>query len=159
MTKVAVRHESTTLSNVEAFVFEEDTGLVLSADSKLSGYDEHPIRLMTSLLDMQTQAPGSVLVKGENPYRMFAIVHDLDREQSCQESFVLAALKRTLILCDELEISTVGMQMLGSRHGPYSEEWFQARLAHVLEENPPKSLVEILLLSRSADVTPIRPGR
>ena len=155
MTRVVVANERDVL-RVEALVFEEDTGLVLSADLQLKVYDEHPIRLMTSLLEMESQVPGSVLVKGKNPYRMFAIVHDLDQVESCQEAWITSAVEQTLAICDELGIGSIAMQMLGTRHGPFTEAWFKARFNLLLKRDAPKSLERVFLLSQLASVIPLK---
>jgi hypothetical protein len=65
---------------VDAVAFEEDTFLVLSAETTVREPKESLMRVMTKLIETHPETPGSVLVKGKRPLRMLAIVHDLNLE-------------------------------------------------------------------------------
>jgi len=117
---------------VDAVVVEEDTGLILSADTKITVNDEHPIRLMMSLWEFVPEKPGTVVVKGCNPYRLFAIVHDFDEEPACRKEWVLASLHASLQQSKKLGVLSLGMQLLGTRYGSIEEEWFIEELEKAL---------------------------
>ena len=131
---------------VEALVFEEDTALVLSADRDIRDIDDHPIRVMTSLYDFEEQAIGDVLVCARNPYRFLAVVHDFDREPSCQEAWIEITLSKILRLCRELEIESLGLQMLGTRFGRFTDAWFSKTLAAALAAQTDSCLKQIWLM-------------
>ncbi len=117
---------------VDAVVVEEDTGLVLSADTEIKLKDEHPIRMMMALWDFTPETPGTIVVKGRNPFRLFAIVHDFDAEPSCKKEWVLASLHAALQKCKKLGVLSLGMQLLGSRYGSIEKEWFIDELEKAL---------------------------
>ncbi len=117
---------------VDAVVVEEDTGLVLSADRTIIVKDEHPIRLMMALWEFTPEKPGAIVVKGRNPFRLFAIVHDFDAEPSCKKEWVLASLHAALQQCRKLGVLSLGMQLLGCRYGNIEEEWFIDELEKAL---------------------------
>jgi hypothetical protein len=104
--------------DVQAIALEEDTSLVLSASATIrEDPREHPIRIMTALYDHVVHEPGEIIIKGRNPYRFLAIVHDLDQEPSWREVWVSQALAETLRLCDVMGITALGLEPLGAKHG------------------------------------------
>ena len=108
----------------QALVIEEDTARVLSADTSIRIYDEHPVRLMTSLLDQKPESPGTIVTRGTSPYYFYAIVHDFDQYPSFKEDWVSSAINLALEKCAELRIQSLAMQVLGSTYGTQSESWF-----------------------------------
>lgn len=132
---------------VQAVIVEEDTGLVLSANTELRISDEHPIRLMMALWDFEPERPGSVVLKGRNPYRLFAIVHDFDQEPACRNEWVTEALGAALAECSRLRVHSVATQVLGSRHGPISREWFVTELERALWRNQDTELRRIWVIA------------
>ena len=108
----------------QALVIEEDTARVLSADTSIRIYDEHPVRLMTSLLDQKPESPGTIVTRGTSPYCFYAIVHDFDQYPSFKEDWVSSAINLALEKCAELRIQHLAMQVLGSTYGTQSEGWF-----------------------------------
>ena len=117
---------------VDAVVVEEDTGLILSADTRIKVKDEHPIRLMMALWEFVPEKPGTIVVKGRDPYRLFAIVHDFDEEPSCRKEWVLSSLHAALQQSRKLGVVSLGMQLLGTRYGKLDEEWFVDELERAL---------------------------
>jgi hypothetical protein len=113
---------------VEAVALEEDTALILSANVVIRETKEHAIRLMTNLYEYKEKTLGSVIVKGTNPYRLLAIVHDLEKVPSCREKWVESALHNIFEICKKLGIESLGLQLLGTRYGPIEKEWFIERL-------------------------------
>ncbi|MCZ6772297.1 MAG: hypothetical protein O7G83_09995 [Proteobacteria bacterium] len=113
---------------IDAIVLEEDTGLVLNAELDIRDDGGHPIRIMTNLYDFEAAQVGEVIVRGRNPYRFLAVVHDFEREPACREAWVVGALRTILKKCVELRIRALGMQMLGTRFGPFTRAWFIQQL-------------------------------
>ncbi|MGB6363143.1 MAG: hypothetical protein WBG64_10790, partial [Thermoanaerobaculia bacterium] len=57
---------------VDAVVVEEDTYLVLSAETDLRIPGEHPLRVMTAAHELEPELPGSVLVRSGQPLELAA---------------------------------------------------------------------------------------
>lgn len=131
---------------VDAVVAEEDTFLVLSADPVVHEVHEHPIRLMTRLIETRPEIPGSVLVKGRKPFKFFAIVHDLNQEPTWKEEWVERALKGILQETETRNLQSIRLPMLGTKHGTLEKERFMVLLKRVLEQSPLQYLKCIWLI-------------
>ena len=129
---IVIAHDSHPPFDVEAIALEEDTALILSADTVIKEIKDHPIRLMTELYNFKEKTPGSVVVKGKNPYRFLAIVHDLEREPSCEEEWIDNALNQIFYLCRKSGIKSLGLQLLGTRYGPVKYNWILDRIRSIL---------------------------
>ncbi len=136
---------------IDAIVLEEDTGLVLNAELDIRDDGGHPIRIMTNLYDFEAAQVGEVIVRGRNPYRFLAVVHDFEREPACREAWVVGALRKTLKKCVELRIRALGMQMLGARFGPFTTAWFIQQLKSELAAFVPARLERIWLMDEPDD--------
>ena len=115
---IVIAQDSHPPFDVGAVVLEEDTALILSTNVVIRETKEHVIRLMTDLYQYKEKTPGSIVVKGANPYRFFAIVHDFDKDPSCRKEWVESALHNIFEICKKLGIESLGLQLLGTRHGP-----------------------------------------
>ncbi len=124
--------EKAELPRHQARVFEEDTCLVLSADPKIPDIDEDISRLRARLEDHQPYEPGSVVVGGRNPLRIFAIVHDLDQEPSWREEWVESALRRLFHETEKRRVRSVALPMIGTRHGSLPAQRFVGLLGRCL---------------------------
>ena len=102
---------------VEAIAFEEDTWLIMSADPKVCEPEEHPIRLMTDLINTEPIPVGSVLVKGQSPLKFLAVVHDVDQEPTWKESWIEKALLGIFKEAEDRQLHSIAVPMLGTRHG------------------------------------------
>ena len=99
---------------VQASVLEEDTWRLLSAPNVAVPQEEHPVRLMTDLVDDRPALPGKVLIQGA---RWLAIVHDVERTPTCREIWVHSALKRVLELTAQRHYRSLALPLLGSVYG------------------------------------------
>ncbi|GAB4333763.1 MAG: hypothetical protein Kow0089_02600 [Desulfobulbaceae bacterium] len=95
-------------------VFEEDTWLVLTASPVTRCREEHPVRVMTELLEARPQRPGSVVTQGNSWY---AVVHDLDRDPVTRPEWVLEAYRTALTLAEKKKVRRLALDLLGSVHG------------------------------------------
>lgn len=121
---IILRSELKAPFDIQAVVIEEDTAMVLSADTTIRIYDEHPIRLMTSLLDQPPELPGTIVTRGRSPYCFYAIVHDFDQDPSFREDWVASAIELALGKCVDLGIQGLATQMLGSTYGTQPADRF-----------------------------------
>ena len=99
---------------VDVKVFEEDTRLILTVDPVMRYSEEHPVRLMTDVLDDKANPPGTVVVNNNSWY---AVVHDLDAEPSCRRQWVAGAYSEILRQAEERQVERIGLPLLGSVHG------------------------------------------
>ncbi|MGK0171854.1 MAG: hypothetical protein ACI9W2_003585 [Gammaproteobacteria bacterium] len=142
-------------SALDAVVFEEDTHLLLSAPLVLRDKPEHPIRVMTALIEAQPVAPGSVVVRGKTvPYQLMAIVHDVDRSPTWQDAWVVEAVHGVLAKASELSLRTLALPVLGAKHGSIEPERFAVILREALDNTTALSLDTLWLL-----LPPIAPAR
>jgi hypothetical protein len=117
---------------VQAVVVEEDTWLILSADPKIAPTEEHPIRLMTDLVNTEKETVGTVRVNDGRPLRFLAIVHDVDCEPTWREQWVQSALAEVLQEAEKRRLGAVGLPLLGTRHGRLRPKRFAELLATAL---------------------------
>lgn len=131
---------------VEAIVAEEDTYLVLSAAPELRLLAEHPVRVMTAAHDVEPRAPGSVIVRSNRPLELLAVVHDLSREPSCEEEWVIAALEEIFRQSERLQLRSLALPLLGAVHGVLEPTHCAELLLAVLVAAEPEKLERIWLV-------------
>ncbi len=131
---------------IQAEAVEEDTALVLSADSSIIyDTDEHPISLMTALYEEPTRIPGSVVIQGSKPYLFSAIVHDFNQHLSFREEWVWSALNEILLQCEKKKITALKLSPIGTRHGTLAFSDFLQHLNSILARHEARSLKQIWL--------------
>lgn len=138
---------------IDAEIIEEDTWQVLAADTTARDLDEHPIRLMTSLIDQKPLSPGEVVIKGK---QWRAVIYDLDEDPPCNREWTRKALERIHHLLKKQNIDNISVSLPGIRYGCL--EW-RPSLALVLSElaiSPGNKTLKIWLQiprNRMTDVT------
>ncbi|MEJ2060364.1 MAG: hypothetical protein P8Y64_07740 [Gammaproteobacteria bacterium] len=103
-----------TRSTAPVRVLEEDTWRVLSAPARLPGEDEHPMRVMTDLVEQQPDPAGSLVVSGR---RWYAILHDFDQSPSFREAWLQQALAAVLQRAAQEGLNRLALPLLGVMHG------------------------------------------
>lgn len=131
---------------VAAVAAEEDTFLVLSADPVVHETLEHPIRIMTQVIEMQPEPPGSILVKGKHPLRFLAIVHDLNQEPSWKEEWISSAINKIFIETESRRLKSIALPLLGNLYGSLDQKRFIELLRMALLETPPTNLERLWLI-------------
>jgi hypothetical protein len=131
---------------VEAWVSEEDTYLVLSADTEVFESNQEVEPIMAQLLATSPATPGSVIIKNGYPLRMLAIIHDLNQEPSWKEEWVVNALDRILRETESRRIRSLALPLLGNMHGSLGRPRFLALLREALERRSPKDLQRLWLV-------------
>jgi hypothetical protein len=117
---------------VEALVVEEDTWLIMSAEPQMAEAEEHPIRLMTDVINAVKEKAGSVKVRDGEPLRFLAIVHDVDSEPTWREEWIQSALIKILQEAASRKLTALGLPLLGTRHGRLEDLRFAELLASAL---------------------------
>ena len=100
--------------SAEVMVFEEDTNLILTADREIHYQEEHPIRLMTDIMNARKHRPGSLVVKDKSWY---AVVIDVNAETMCQPLSVSEAYINVFAHLNSKKIVSAGIHLLGLIHG------------------------------------------
>jgi hypothetical protein len=131
---------------VDAVAAEEDTYLVLSADPEIQETHENPERLMAEVLETAPAEPASVIVKGEKPFWLLAVVHDLNREPSWKEEWIASALDRIFREAESRKLRSIALPMLGTLHGSLEKQRFLVLLREALERSGCKHLARLWLV-------------
>jgi len=116
----------------EAMAFEEDTYLIMSAEPTHIPPAEHPLRLIAELASLEPEKPGSVVVRGNDPLQLLAVVHDVDDVPTWREEWIENALRSIFLEVNKRQIETLGLPILGSKHGKLDEILFSKLLGNVL---------------------------
>jgi hypothetical protein len=131
--RVAAAPKDTPPFPVEAFVFEEDTFLVMSADPTARDPKVPMVKIMTRLIETQPRTPGSVLLQGQSPLRILAIVHDFNQDPSWKEEWIESALHNALQESQKLGIRSLALPLLGTVHGSLDKRRFLEILVRALQ--------------------------
>jgi hypothetical protein len=99
--------------SIDIEIVEEDTWQLMAADNAAAELDEHPIRLMTSLIDQQPMTPGDVIEKG-NQWR--TVIFNLDEDPPCRPEWVKTALERIVELVMQHGINSFSMPLPALQH-------------------------------------------
>jgi len=118
---------------VDAAAFEEDTFLVLSAETTVREPKEPLMRIMTKLIETRPHTPGTVLVKDNRPVRLLAVVHDLNQEPTWKEEWVKRALTGIFQEIESRGLASLALPFIGTLHGKLEKERFLCLLGEVLE--------------------------
>ena len=117
---------------VDALATEEDTFLVLSAHPEVRDPGEPMVRIMTRVIETKPITPGSVLMRGGDPLRLLAIVHDLNQEPSWREEWIVSALDGIFLIAESQGISSIALSFLGTLHGSLEKQRFIVLLRNAL---------------------------
>jgi hypothetical protein len=131
---------------VAATVVEEDTWLVLSAEQEIRPPMDHPLRIMTRLLDAEPLAPGSVAPGSRTPLQLLAVIYDLESEPICRPEWVASALGEVFRIAEERNISALALPPLGVRHGRIPVTVFVDIFTNSIRETPLRHLRKIWLM-------------
>ena len=95
-------------------ILEEDTWQVLSADPAIREVFEHPIRIMTDLIDQKPLSPGDVVCHN-NCWQV--VIYDFDQEPVCKKKWIELAMRHLWQRTEEYQQHELAMPILGTVHG------------------------------------------
>jgi hypothetical protein len=130
----------------EAFAFEEDTFLVMSADPTVRDPRRPLIRIMSDLIEAQPRLPGTVLVQGTSPVRLLAIIHDFSEDPSWKEDWVKEASVGIFEAAARLNLRSVALPLLGTVHGSLDRQRAMQFLAQGVRSRPLHELLSLWLI-------------
>ena len=91
---------------------------------------------MTEAWEAEPAALGSVHVRGGQPFRILAIVHDLSQDPTWRVEWIEQALRRSLEVAREQGLQALGIEPLGGVHGRFASAEFDALLSRVVKRDP-----------------------
>ncbi len=122
----------------DAVVEEQDTALVLDIEPVIRQPKEDYSIIVDEMIEQQPLVPGDVIVRKGRPVRFLAIVHDLDRDPTCDAGAIAVAIENLLKLLNEHRIQSVALPLLGTVHGRFHDEMFMTLLYNALRNEPLK---------------------
>ena len=134
---------------VDAIVLEEDTYMVLSARPEVPPVADHPIRVMTAVLDVEPHELGVVIVRPGRPTRLLAVVHDLDREPSTTVACLRRALREALAAAGRLRARAIRLPLVGSELGGLDPSQSLSLIDEALAERAPETLRRVWIVEPS----------
>ena len=143
--------EDTPSLPIDVTVVEEDTWQVLAADNAAQESDEHPIRLMTSLIDQKPATPGEIIIHGT---QWRSIIVDLDRYPVCETSWIVQTVQQLALQIEKHRISGISMPILGLRFDCIKTETFLEALENHLLSNPDLETLDNIWLRVPDDLLP-----
>jgi hypothetical protein len=144
--RIVAAPESQPPFKVKAMVFEEDTWLVMSAAPTICEPEVHPLRMMTDAMNAEPEPVGSVLVKKGDPLRLLAIVHDVNQEPTWNETWITRALGGVFRAAELNKIPSMGLPLLGTKHGRLEKDRCVVLLARALKQTDTHHLRQIWLI-------------
>jgi hypothetical protein len=109
---------------IDAIVEEQDTSLLLGVTPIISETNESFDKLVSQMIAQQPRSPGEVVVKGNHPVRLLAVVHNLEQEPTWKEEWIANTLGHIFKESVNNRIKTVAMPVLGSIYGSLNYENF-----------------------------------
>ena len=100
-----------------AVVREEDVQLVLAAVRDSRPPRESLRELERAAAEAAGHAPGSVVVRPGRPLCLLAIIHDVDREPSWREDWIVDATRAVFVEAHWRGLTRIAMPLLGTVHG------------------------------------------
>jgi len=132
---------------IAAEVCEEDTFLVLSAATTVHEPGEDLATIATAMRTWKPRRPGGVAVCPGDPPRLLAIVHDLDRDPSWCDDWVLQATRAALDEAERRGLGSLSMPLLGTCHGGLDPLRFASLLTDAVRDFTPRRLHALWLIS------------
>lgn len=116
-----------TACDPHAVVREEDVQLILTAAASPSPPTQSLAALERAALNAPCRSPGSVVVRAGRPMMLLALIHDLDREPSWREEWIVSATVAALRAARWRGLLHLSMPLLGTVHGRL-DPWRAAEL-------------------------------
>ncbi len=129
----------------QAIIEEQDTALLLNPPTTLHDPGKPAWYLANTLEDNPSHPLGSVVVKGQRPRRLMAIVHDIERSPTCQPAYIQTAWLNVMAAIQENQFTTASIPLLGTVHGKISVKDALLLLGESLRKNQPTCLEKVWL--------------
>jgi len=148
--KVHLCHEKSHLPETTVQVQEEDTWRVLSSEIAINKqHQEHPVRVMTELLDQEPSRPGDVLIQRNHWY---AINYDLDQNPICQPHWLRESMQTILLKAAEQNISSLCIPLPGVAHGHISLSDSVAIIMDMIQDYPSEQALSLWIVAQAENM-------
>jgi len=137
---------------LDAEVFEEDTYLVLSANTELQEPAEHPLKIWTAVHEAEPMLPGTIHVTAGSPLRFLAVVHDLRQSPTWTEEWVSSALDQVFVEAESRHLHSLALPPLGTLHGSLEPRRFTGLLRQALDRAEIYHLQRLWILAPASDI-------
>ena len=131
---------------VDAVTVEEDTYLVLSAETTLEEPKEDLMRLMTRMIETDPFPAGSIVVRDARPLLFLAIVHDLNEEPTWKRQWIEKAFFSVLKEAEKRVLRSLGLPLLGTQHGRMRTDQCMKLLARAIQKTARGCLKKLWLI-------------
>ena len=132
--EIAVSHSKLVPFAVGAIVEEQDTDRVLGEFTVMNDPGDKPGWYLANKLESEPQKKtGCVIVHGQYPVTLQAIVHDLNEDPSWRREWIEEALNNIFNLTNEKKISAIQIPALGNVRGHYGLQEFIASFKESLD--------------------------
>jgi len=132
-----------------AMVFEEDTNLILTVDKETRFQEQHPIKLMTEIINAPHHSPGTLVLNDQNWY---AVVIDINAEPMCNSEWIAGVYIEMFKQLDKRKILKAGIHLLGSIHGNMPVKKSVKIFLDILQMEPIKYTKNINLIVHETDL-------
>jgi hypothetical protein len=136
---------------VQAVVEEQDTCLILDIEPVIRKPMESFPRLVRQANEQRPRTPGEVVVRPGSPMRLLAVVHDLEREPSCKESWINDALLNVLRQLGRHRVNAAALPLLGTVHGHFNGMRFVRLLRDALHSHTSSYPKKLWLIAPEGD--------
>lgn len=144
---VALAAEEALPFDPDAVVYEQDTALLLDPDAVIRDSGEDTARLVMRMLDEEEHPLGRVLVTGPYPYRMQAVVVDVEAEPMVEEGSLWTALEGVFAECAARRLTSVALPLLGTVQGDLSLERATDVFGAFFRQAEPEFLTSVVVLA------------
>lgn len=144
--RIAIAPKESPPFSVEAIAFEEDTFLVMSADPTVRDPKIPLIRIMTDLIETRPRVPGTVLVQGDSPVRLLAIIHDFNDDPSWKEEWIEKAFQGIFEVAERLRLRSLALPLIGTVYGSLEKKRSVQLLTQSLIQRPLNDLLFLWLV-------------
>jgi hypothetical protein len=131
---------------VAAILEEQDTCLLLKQQTTLTDPGKPAWFLANKLEQEHVYQLGDVLLKGKNPTRLLAIVHDIEHQPTCSLDSVTKAYHKLSTIVTSERIASIAIPLLGTVHGRIPLDLAITSFQRVFLTNPPDYLEKIWLV-------------
>ena len=155
-TRIAVAPHEQAPFVVDAVVLEEDTHLLLTADTVISQPGQTVNELIDAAATRCPARPGSVVLRRRRRLELLAIVYDIDREPMWRERWIEDALDTVFETARQQRISALGLPLLGTGHGSMHPARVAHLIARALRRSPSGGLRRLWIQASNGDAEQAR---
>ena len=130
----------------QAIVQEQDTNLLLSEQTTLREPGKPAWYLANTLERTESYSLGTIILKGHDPKRLLAIVHDIEQTPTCSPEVIKLAYNNLFKIIETKHISSLAIPLLGTVYGKLRVNESIDLLRESLQQDLPACLNKVWLI-------------